>query len=478
MKEKYDVIIIGAGVAGLTCGCYLAKAGLKVLIAEQHYIPGGYCTSFKRKGYVFDVGVHYFGSGRKGGQIDKVVKELALDVQFFRFDPTDKIILPEHEICIRNNVTDTKEEFKLNFMKESKNIDRFFDFLQHRNFLFIYSKIKKMSFCDLLEEFFDDYKLKAALIVLLGNIGLPSKKIAALTAVTLFREFIFDGGYYPKGGVQGFPDALAKKFEEYGGVLMLSSMVNNILTKDGRIEGVILKKEKIIADFVVAACDANNIFNKLLDIKTIEREVVKKLSVSTSGVAVYLGVNKDLFNILKDSATNWLFSTYNVDNCYLSSIEDILERRETDYVMCTFPSLREPALAESGKSTMELFVNASCQGDDVNSDFWKTYKGQIGEVLIDKAEKIIPGLQKFIEVKEIATPLTFKRFTLNYGGAMYGWASMCNQIDVNTFPQQTSVKGLLIAGHWCTHGLGQGGVSVSVFSGRTAAKLVLAKIKK
>ncbi|NOY64254.1 MAG: NAD(P)-binding protein, partial [Nitrospirae bacterium] len=63
-SEEYDAIIIGAGIGGLVCGCYLAKAGMKVLICEQHHKPGGYCTSFKRKGFTFDAAAHCFGSYR------------------------------------------------------------------------------------------------------------------------------------------------------------------------------------------------------------------------------------------------------------------------------------------------------------------------------------------------------------------------------------------------------------------------------
>lgn len=67
-KDMYDAIIIGAGISGLVCGCYIAKAGMKVLIAEQHYKPWGYCTSFKRQGFTFDVAPpHSFESYRGVG---------------------------------------------------------------------------------------------------------------------------------------------------------------------------------------------------------------------------------------------------------------------------------------------------------------------------------------------------------------------------------------------------------------------------
>lgn len=56
-NDMCDVVIISAGIGGFVCGCYLAKAGMKVLICEQHYKPGGYCTSFKRGRFTFDAAI-------------------------------------------------------------------------------------------------------------------------------------------------------------------------------------------------------------------------------------------------------------------------------------------------------------------------------------------------------------------------------------------------------------------------------------
>ena len=78
IKSPYDVIVIGAGIGGLVCGCFLAKAGLKVLIAEQHHQPGGYCTSFRRRGFVFDAAAHSFGSCRENGNMRMILEALDL----------------------------------------------------------------------------------------------------------------------------------------------------------------------------------------------------------------------------------------------------------------------------------------------------------------------------------------------------------------------------------------------------------------
>src|SRR5512139_3394531 len=95
----YDAAIIGAGISGLVCGCYLAKAGMKVLIVEQHSKPGGYCTSFKRKGFIFDAAAHSFG-GVKYGLVGKILAELAVDkrLEIRRVDPTDIIVASRNRL--------------------------------------------------------------------------------------------------------------------------------------------------------------------------------------------------------------------------------------------------------------------------------------------------------------------------------------------------------------------------------------------
>jgi len=80
----------------------------------------------------------------------------------------------------------------------------------------------------LLGSYFRDWELKSIFSTLLGNIGLPSSMASALTAVFLYREFIFDSGYYPKGGMQRFADALLERFKSYGGLAFLLTSAKRI----------------------------------------------------------------------------------------------------------------------------------------------------------------------------------------------------------------------------------------------------------
>ena len=472
LKNKYDVIIIGSGIGGLICGCYLAKAGFRVLIVEQHSAPGGCCTSFSRKGFIFDVGVHYLGSLREEGILRKVINELDLSAQmdFIRTDPTDRIIMPDKTIFIRQDKNRTKEELALNFPHEKDNIIRFFDFICKTDFFTKVSKTKTMTFNKMLDIFFKDYKIKSTLSVLLGNIGLPPSRASALASIILFEEYIFDGGYYPRGGMQTFVNLIAAKFEQYGGALLLSTKVTNIIIKEKKVTGVKIEDEKsVFSEFVVSNSDATFTFNTLLDCETEEKRVVKKLNCSTSAFVIYLGLNKKI-SINPKHYTTWRFFTYDIEKCYGSGL-NLTETNEPSYILCTFSSLNDSTLAPKNKSAIRVLIWANFKSkSDCHSN-----KHNICDKMMEKVELIIPNINECVEVKEVATPRTFYRFTLNKNGAIYGWSAETNQIDKNVFPSKTTIDNLYLTGHWVTKGVGQSSVSLVALCGRNTAKSIIRK---
>ncbi len=476
MKDKYDVIIIGAGIGGLVCGCYLAKAGMKVFIAEKHDKPGGYCTSFTRNGYRFDAAIHYLGGCRKGGQIDKILKELSIRdrLELVHYDPTDKIITPYHTIMIRKNVNDTIDGIKAEFPKEKRGIDKFFNFILNKNFYEIYAKASKITFKNLLDIYLSNFELKSILSILLGNIGLPDSKASALTAIVLYRDFILNPGFYPKDGIQSFPNLLADKFRECGGTIMLKSEVIKIVSSGDGVSGIILSSGKQIkSDIIVSNADATSTFQKLLNTanKTIQ-EKIGNLKTSISAFAVYLGLNTNVEKLLKDKCAIWYFTTYDMDACYGDPRSNIMHEN-LNYIVCTFPSLHYSTF-QKDKSVVELFMGAPFETEK----FWDINKEKVAEKAITKASEVLLDLSKYIDTKMIATPQTFYRYTYNRNGAMYGWASTPDQIDKTIFPQKTDIEGLYLTGHWCTNGLGQGGVSGVAYSGRHIAKIIANRVNK
>jgi phytoene dehydrogenase-like protein len=189
-NNTYDAIIIGAGIAGLVCGCYLAKAGMKVLIVEQHYKPGGYCTSFNRKGFTFDAAAHSFGSYRKVGIMNRILKELNIDkkLKIKRYEPTDIFISPNYKISFWADIDRTILELHAAFPHEVNGINKFYHFLLNSK-PFDFAALKNKTFNLLLDQYFIDENLKSILsFPVLGNAGLPPSLISAFMGAIIHRD--------------------------------------------------------------------------------------------------------------------------------------------------------------------------------------------------------------------------------------------------------------------------------------------------
>ncbi len=478
MQEKYDVVIIGAGIGGLVCGCYLAKAGLKVLIVEQQSKPGGYCTSFERDGYRFDVAVRYLASIKKG-ILRRILEELNLlrELKIIQSDPAEKIVMPKNTICIRANFFETKEDFKRNFSKETKRIEDFFRFIFKKDFSKIYPKIKKWPFEKVLNEFSFSYKLKSLInAIVLINTGLPIDKIAAVSGVILFRVYIKDPGYYPVGGIQCFADALANKFKYYNGKLFLNKKVERIICKNNKVRGVILcdDREEIQSRVVVSNIDASQLFKKILTFKSKESTILKKLKPSPSMFVVYTGINisSKIKEVLKTISGSCYFFAYDMKK--QSSFEENIIKGNLNGLICEVPSLRDSFSLNKNNCAVIFAISAPYN----SKKFWNSYKEELYKKMINKIQNLIFPIKKYLNVKIIATPVTFYKYTSNKKGAAFGWASTLNQIKISLLPPRTSIENLYLTGHWCTIGFGQGGIPGVALSGRKTAELILTDIGK
>lgn len=473
MIKKYDAIIIGSGIGGLTCGCYLAKSGAKVLIVEQQKKVGGYCSSFSRQGYKFDVGVHYLG-GIKRGILGKILEEIDLkdEILFNQFNPSDKIVMPENTTYVHSELKETIESFKNSFPSERKNIDSFFKFIGQDNFLNVYRKVRKFTFQKVLNDFFTDIKIKATLGMLLENVGLPASRISAKTAILLFREFIMDPGYYPEGGMQIFSDQFAEKFKEYGGEIILSQKVEKILIHNNSVEGIMFGRENIVlSDIVISNIDATQTFKKLLNISNVkELLVIKRMDTSLPVFALYLGLSTNLNNLMDTSCNIWYSISYDLEDQFCNLRSNVVDGNISS-LMISFPSLHNKV---SNTNTLASFTLVPYE----SKSFWDKLREPLSELLIKKINMFVPLVEKHISLKITATPITFERFTANKKGASYGWAPTLEQSNTPLLPQQTSVAGLFLVGHWCATGLGEGGISGVASLGRNAARLILTDARK
>lgn len=452
MNEKYDydAIIIGAGISGLVCGCYLAKAGLKTLIVEKNAKPGGYCTSFMRNGYFFDACAHGLGSLRADGRLTRILADLNIvnELQIVRHEPSLIIDASEYRIKVQNNINANIDEFSKHFFSQKKQIEVFFRFITSGN-ISSFSVFRKMTLQQLLDDRFSDSKLKAILSILVfGFIGLPPWRVSSVVACLILREFIFDGGYYPIKGMQSFADALLNSFKNFGGNAIFSNMVKTIILNENKVAGITLRDgQRILSKCVVSACDITHTFSELIknnDTAKMFAKRLNKLTPSSSCFICYLGINKYYDASLDLETPIAVINNYDLEKSYSNMFN-----YKNDFLLINASRIGNEQNPQ--KVSIRMIVNTIYKG----KEFWVEERAnELFLYLLKQVDRLMPNLAKSIDSKFLATPLTLSRWTGNYQGAAYGWESTIDHFGDPDLSQKTLIDNLYVTGHWTNQSSG------------------------
>jgi len=465
IKSKYDVIVLGAGIAGLICGTFLAKSGKKVLIIEQHSIPGGYCTSFRRKGFIFDAAVHHIGGCGKWSVVGRCLKELDINIKFLQLDPMDSINFPSFSVDIPAEIDDYVDLLRKRFPSESEKLSLFFKefirlyratFSTERHKMLI--KYQDLTYKEMLDSFFTDEQLKMVLSAQWGYIGSPPHEVSAIGMCQMLVNYLKDGAYFPVGGTQNFADAITQKFIDYGGHIMLSSRVEKLITEDNITKGVTTEKgDKIAADLFVSNIDPRQTFFSLMEGNAVDDAYLRKIETMKESVSfflLYLGLDNQIdLKSLKRGFYHTSNSTSFSDN---------------DWFYISVPTDVDSSLAPDNKQIISVVASSRDNYDDI--DDWAAYKDKMKEYTISYLENFVPNIQDHIEVIDAATPKTLHRYTNNSKGAAYGWAVTVDQTWSKRLQHTTPFKNLFLAGHWTNPGPG---ICAVVSSGWRVSNMIL-----
>lgn len=499
IKERYDVIVIGAGLGGLTCGALLAKNGFNTLVLDQHTAPGGYCTSFKRKGFIFDAAVHFLEGVGYGGSLYNVLGELEIEneLEYHRMDPLYKVVYPDESISIPADLNEYIALLSSKFPTEKQGITKLFDTIEKLmmelsrlplslkiwdlalfplKFPLIY-KYNNKTFAEMMADFIADRKLKSIISAAWGCVGLPPSRVSALEMCGLLHVAHTEGFYYPKGGSQAFADLLVRALTKHGGVVQTRTKATKIVIENNRVTGVeVSSGERVGAKYVVSNVDARQTFYNLIGQEKLNKKFVERLNKmepSGSFFQVWLGVDMDPREKGINETETFYHSSYDTDGLFSSSLTP---KFEEGLGIC-IPTLADPGLAPEGKHIINIGYLPPYNYDrqrqlveNKTGEEYRQWKEEARNQLVRTAEKLIPGLSDHIVVSEAATPQTLERYTLNYKGAAYGWAHSPNQVGKNRLQPVTPIKGLYLAGHWTTPG---GGTMTVILSGKTTAEIII-----
>lgn len=449
----YDVVIIGAGISGLVCGCYLAKTGAKVLIVDKNERPGGYCSSFEKDGFVFDTAAHYFGGCESEGILGRIFNELDVNMQFSRFDPTDRFLFSDQLLEVPMQFSEYIRLLRDMFPKEKENISSFskicLDCYQNNYDANIIAKYARITYQRLLDTFFADDRLKTILGAQTGYLGLPPDRISAIAAILMSMSYLKDGAFYPVGGSQAVPNSIAKRFKDYGGALLLSNKVRKIIIKDKTVGGVLLENgREIKADVVVSNVDATQAFFDLIDASILDTDFksnLKSYSLSISFFKMYLVVEETTARI--KSICGWHFPSYD------------LNRDFDKFLYVDSPTMLESDDSKKRRHVVDILRVFPYKFDEV--DDWDLCKGCLEEETLIRIDRLLNGIKDAVVLKESATPKTFEKYTLNKYGAAFGWALSPEQSFFKRLNNLSPIKRLYLVGHWTMQGAGIASVATS-----------------
>lgn len=493
--EAFDAIVIGSGLGGLSCAAAFARQGFRVLVLEQHSVPGGYATTFKRPGgYVFDVSLHSTSVPEREG-IHNLIPGFPeiTNVEFLPHRSLYRAVFPEHDIRVpQRGLEGYVRILSENFPGESEGIQGLIEDMKGvaddigklvgaqgqvdmsrfpADFPYLF-KSSMMTWGQMVDTRLTDPKLKAIVSALWGYYGLPPSKLASLYYAMPTIGYLTEGGYYPRGRSQAISDALVKFIEDRGGKVTLKTRVERILVKDGAAYGVrTAGGDEFTSRVVVSNANAHDTFRRMVDEEELLKEYLDRLSkysVSLSTFQVFLGLKEDLVGKLGIADSEIFVDTgYDPEASYEASVAADMENG--GYSITLYDNIYE-GYSPEGKNTLNIItLQGYGHWEKYERDYfngekteYRREKERMADILVRRAEaSLLPGLSDAVEIREVGTPLTNVRYTSNYRGAAYGWNQTLDNSGATRVPHDTPVKNLYLSGAWTRPGHGYTGVIYS-----------------
>lgn len=434
------VIIIGAGIAGLSSGVFARLNGFDVSIFEMHSKPGGQCTGWQRGGYHFDNCIHWLMGSKKGlplnrlwrtvGALDDSVKIINKDI-FATYDTGSTIIkiyrnldrLRDHLLEIAPE--DKKEIIKFcsdakKFIKLSMPVEKAFDMMTKLDIFKLIFKMlpiaavmkryENISMAELAARFKNPDLRKAITAII------PAHYKASSLPATLASLHDMDSGW-PAGGSLALSKRIESRLLSLGADINYSSRVSVIIIEDGRARGIKLQDGSThYGDYVIAAADGYEVIYNLLKGKYTDETIETLFSDSKtypvySSVYISLGVEADL----SDYPTPLYFKAKKPIDAG-GQVHDYITTRHYCF---------EPLFAPPGCSAVTIFFEADYdwwKAKKENPEQYEYEKNRIAQEVVQAFNDKFPESKDKIKKIDVATPVTYERYCNAYRGAWMSWA--------------------------------------------------------
>lgn len=489
MHKKPKILIFGAGVAGLSAGIYAQMNGFTSTIYEMHRIPGGLCTSWRRRGYVFDGAVRYLTSlcpntkgnqlwdelgilddtqvhyydellcieGQDGRKMHLYTDVNRLEAHLLDLAPSDAALIREFTGGIRDfRRLDLPVDLTAGDILELANMGR-----EMMPVLLPTLRWRGATLPDFAQRFTNSF-LRESLPLFFQFAPPDFPMMLCLSTLAMMNDS--EAGY-PLGGSGPIAKALEARYLSLGGKVKYRRRVTEILVEADRAVGLTLEGgEQAFGDIILSAADGRTTIFDLLGGKYVDRKLVEiyqgGMTPSKSILQVSLGVAMDFSD--QPPSVNFPLP----EPVYLGNLRH--ERLVLKHYCF------DPGMAPAGKSALTLW----CEAD---YDYWKwlygdkvrynQHKQEVAQIIIQELDRRFPGLKAVVEVVDVASPVTYERYTGNWRGAFAGWALTIRKLSLMMgigMPKNLpGLAGFYMDGQWVEPG---GNVELSCSSGRDVIK--------
>jgi len=486
-----SIIIIGAGMGGMSAGIYGQMNGYETQIFEMHTKPGGQCTSWKRKGYTFDPCIHHFFGCRSGSSVNQMWHELgALPRELVKIEACTAVASPDgkmfvdyydpaklKETLLKLSPADSKaieqyiaaiKAFANDKVDDAINSGSFWKMITILPWMLSNGKWMKMNMRTYAGRFSDPFLKRAFAELVYSNPDGP-----------LFFHFMRHVGgingdiQWPVGGADELAKSIEWRYVALGGKVHYRSRVEKILVENDKAVGIRLADgSEHRADIIISNADGRKTILNMLDGKymneTVRGYCAPMQDETPFAVDVFLGVNRDLSGE-PSSLVLLLEQPVTIANRKYDSMEAQLYGFD-----------RSMAPASKGTIKVELTGSYAYWKELYNADRekYKHEKQRVAEQVIEILEGYFHGIKNQVEVIDVSTLMTWER----YMGGTQGWFNLPNRKldfsmreDLSDRKFKTTLPGLsnfYFVGIWAT---AMGSLAHNATSGKTIIRRICQK---
>ncbi|TFF99536.1 MAG: NAD(P)/FAD-dependent oxidoreductase [Promethearchaeota archaeon] len=524
-SANHEIIIVGAGIAGLTAAAYLSRAGHDVLLIEKNETCGGLLNSIQKNGFVFDTGPR---SIENSGAVKPLLNDLGISIELLKSQVSIGI---ENEILhykSHESIYEYQSLLEKLYPDNEKDISAIFELIEKiLKDMAIINEIDNPIFRDMKHDI--GYVIKELLPYLFRFIPAirrinrrkdpVEETIKKMTSNQSLRNILtqhffkntptfFALGYfhtyldyfYPKGGTGRIPDALEQKIIEWGGLILYDTEINEIIPSENKLTDI--NGNSFSYKNLIWCADLKTLYRSLI-LRNLKEKVYQKISIQKdkylsnrggdSVFSLYLGIDEPLEKFQSISNGHFFYTPSRkglgesiwttlkeiINNFQKTSKEEIMHWLDIYCKLNTYeisiPGLRDPTLAPEGKTGLmvNIFFEYELMKKVQEGGWYEEFKTELENCIIETlSNTIYPNIKDKILFRFSFTPISISNRVGTSEGAITGWTfenpvPVVQSILKMTKSVKTPIPNLLKAGQWV---YSPSGIPIAILTGLAAAK--------